>query len=782
MSDFPARVSGVTSQLATLASSWATPKAKSGPPAQAATLASDLSGSEGETLFVLDGLKGGTTVGVAGIPAVDSAHTGIVFVKKEDLVSGVMCGGKVGKSKKMCVKTGCKVVAHSSPRLDLFQGMDADGTIVAWEELAFIVAHTDNKGPTQVFAEPVLPKVLMSSQEVKDWSVRSMSLDAWKMLFESAMEASHDKTSSPLSDVNNKTLQKILATEEKTSLALTPAKKPKVHFENQGTESPESFIDLDYEVPQSMPEGSTDMKLDWMEIHWPALSKNVEKLAELTNELHRNKALSDENFELRLSRLNSLVGERKDLKTGVATIVDAVTDLLDSLEEVKDESGNLKRWKEQLEPNLRQMVTDAAVEIYQATLAEGGIIHDEIAAPLYSLLTQVSSAKDKIGDVLWNRFDEVERKLANLEQSMKQEPSAATQHTLNQAPSVGQFSLGQTVWSSGVPSSNSRPTATQGVMEVEASSTPSLVEQVQKLRKEVEELQASIDTDSVTIGGKTFKSKRETKQFVALHSMGKAIHAFVDPMSLVTIGNMVSATATEVAQERVLTNRIGDGSIEYSKYLASFRLQLPEAIATKKEAKGENTSRTLSAMPTFEAWDTEEGRDGLKESIEEMVETGENVVQEIISLHLTGDAAALAKDFLSASKAWWIKFSAFVSDYYKQLLKRNDSSPKECWMLVVCCIRKVFKLLYDARSIGQAYYPESMLWGTLRAHAVCAELSHLKFQGHQEIAVILHQHLIDNSVPRSKFEDLVKEISSLKKSLEKVKTTADGAMSKASKK
>jgi len=74
-----------------------------------------------------------------------------------------------------------------------------------------------------------------------------------------------------------------------------------------------------------------------------------------------------------------------------------------------------------------------------------------------------------------------------------------------------------------------------------------------------------------------------------------------------------------------------------------------------------------------------------------------------------------------------------------------------------------------------------MVWASLQAHKVCRELIALKFQGHPDISVILHQHLIDNSVPLSGFDVLQSEFEALRKSIKEAHEEAAAARSLADK-
>ncbi len=54
-----------------------------------------------------------------------------------------------------------------------------------------------------------------------------------------------------------------------------------------------------------------------------------------------------------------------------------------------------------------------------------------------------------------------------------------------------------------------------------------------------------------------------------------------------------------------------------------------------------------------------------------------------------------------------------------------------------------------------------MLWATLQAHRVSELLLDAKFERHPNVLVILHQFLMDNSVPQAKHDELAKTVKAL---------------------
>ena len=73
--------------------------------------------------------------------------------------------------------------------------------------------------------------------------------------------------------------------------------------------------------------------------------------------------------------------------------------------------------------------------------------------------------------------------------------------------------------------------------------------------------------------------------------------------------------------------------------------------------------------------------------------------------------------------------------------------------------------------------PDLMLWATLQAHCIAKLLLDMKFEGHPDVSVILHQFLIMNSVPCAKHDELAKAIKELKVQLIKVDKVTSAAAS-----
>ena len=91
----------------------------------------------------------------------------------------------------------------------------------------------------------------------------------------------------------------------------------------------------------------------------------------------------------------------------------------------------------------------------------------------------------------------------------------------------------------------------------------------------------------------------------------------------------------------------------------------------------------------------------------------------------------------------------------------------------------MFKSLREARASGRASNtPGGMLWGTLKAHRVMQEYRAADFSGHPKIVLILHEHLIRFTTPRSKFDTLQ---MSLNDRLDKMQRAVYQAVSSANK-
>jgi len=133
------------------------------------------------------------------------------------------------------------------------------------------------------------------------------------------------------------------------------------------------------------------------------------------------------------------------------------------------------------------------------------------------------------------------------------------------------------------------------------------------------------------------------------------------------------------------------------------------------------------------------------------------------------------------STNFWREVSNWMMTYYDEQKTHNNDSTKECWGLVIYCLKAIFHVIQKVRVLGTTRNLESMVWASMQAHKVCRELIALKFQGHPDVSVILHQHLIDNSVPFSHFDALRAEFETLRKPIKDVHDEAAAARSVADK-
>ena len=171
------------------------------------------------------------------------------------------------------------------------------------------------------------------------------------------------------------------------------------------------------------------------------------------------------------------------------------------------------------------------------------------------------------------------------------------------------------------------------------------------------------------------------------------------------------------------------------------------------------------------------GREGIHQRILDHVRDGRQTLEQAIGeLFAFGTAPlSVAKEMLHLSKAFWDDLCHWMVRYHRQVQAESEASEQEVWILILHCVRAVFKSLREARAPGRASNtPAGMLWGTLKAHDVMKEYRAAEFSGHPKIALILHEHLICFATTRSKFDTLK---SSLEERLEKLQRSVNAAVS-----
>jgi len=167
----------------------------------------------------------------------------------------------------------------------------------------------------------------------------------------------------------------------------------------------------------------------------------------------------------------------------------------------------------------------------------------------------------------------------------------------------------------------------------------------------------------------------------------------------------------------------------------------------------------------------------VKDALVSILDDGGGVICAMITENLAGGPEWVASAMSDESTNFWREISNWMMTYYDEQKTCNNDSTKECWALVIYCLKAIFCIIQKARVLGTTRNPESMVWASLQAHKVCRELMSLKFRGHPDVSVILHQHLIDNSVHLSCFDALQLEFKALCKSIKEVHEEAAAARS-----
>lgn len=751
------------------------------------------SGSTGEQVEGRMGGASGEGEKVRVVGLVMGSRTGIVCCSSAEFGTAKLCGGLVGgkKGTKMCVKSNCKVASHQGEgkkAADAFVFSSQPGLEENYDEMLFTVASTDPQGvPTQVNLSPSLPRSFLTDEQLAEQSVRSQSIDIWKVTFSTIGSLGMLKESEPDDSARNSTLNKILKNAD-TSYAVTPKKQRREHSPSPLTESFEEILEDVYELNSADLQDS-EAAFRLMAGSWNNLRDNMQRVADLATEAISRTRRSDPGLsddvdvlEVKVAKLNALLGERSE-EMGTLSVINLVSSLVTQLDALGLSVKGLEAWKVEFERNLGRVVSEHVVEAIRSNIFSGDY-QNKLMKPLAQLLGKLSSGPGaEPGDLLDTELKGLKQRIAHLESLGRvapvPAPAGATVFGATGIPGL------PATWHA-PPAAAPAPPAAMPPAPPPASAVggiPSGVEaDIKALQEQLRLVQGQLVSESVEVKSMLFSSLHALPAWVGYPQYQRYPHLFVDLMSFLSLSDNIKMDEASAAGTRVIQVKVGDSTPEYTAYLASYQMEVPTILGKGSNPNTTHTDRTLPAVPTFETWDTGLGRDGVYDRLMEMIDEGESTLARQISIYLTGEAEQLAQSLLAQAHKFWMTNATWLTKTHNELLARRKGDKKGAWILMTHSERAVLKVVRRARKIGQSRDPAHLLWGALQAHRVSKELVDLKFQGHPEVSIILHQHLIDTSVPRSVHEKLEKEVSELKKDLAAVKATADKALSTANKK
>ena len=723
-------------------------------------------GSSGESV------SGGSVTGGGGGSLRSGSLYGVVRIEQSQF--DTVCRGFVGAGQRMCVRSDCQVASHSQKK-KTWSSLVGDDTTAIFIRGSSGTTSAEALGT--VFCTPVLPGQCMRGVDWNEMELSPRTLESWQASFTALRKASSESGEG----MDPTTAAQFMET-TKSVVDFTMTPRPK-----KRSVEVETVMDDDDE------DGLVTPKLKRREIPWkdvptdiststptPAVrilqggawSNLVENVTTLRDDLAREVAdwrVSEEQQEeqvdkldLKLSVLHELLGKRPShFGTRLAFQV------LDSC---------VSPFKKELEAFLADTSTDFRFQFVDPTL---------------SLLSRSSRSPTDPGGKWADALQHLQQRLASLEQA----------HATNVSGSGGSGGMssggGSFNWSTGGLASGigsqtglgvrfgSSPSQTNGGKDVGGEvgvDVAKLQEDVKNLQTMLKDLKEQVDTDSIPIGSIIFTSRAFCVTWMELHHAASDPHVFVDAISLLSLATSDASPDEErAANQRATTAKVRDKTPYHTAYIASFNLEVPPLLGKGSDQATTTNSRALGAVPRFADFHPPSGREGIHQRILDYVKDGVHTIEQAVGeLFAFGtEPSSVAKELLLWSKTFWDELTHWMVRYHAQVQAESEASEQEVWILISHCIRAVFKSLREARASGRASNtPGGMLWGTLKAHRVMQEYRAADFSGHPKIALILHEHLIRFTTPRSKFDTLQ---MSLNDRLDKMQRAVNQAVSSANK-
>jgi len=185
-----------------------------------------------------------------------------------------------------------------------------------------------------------------------------------------------------------------------------------------------SFVVVLNPIPPFQEGASLEMQMAELIEHWPTLLKNVDRLTHLVKEaidkaqnMDREGEERYNELEVQLATLRLFVGDRRDLKVGLSSLAQGVTDTLDLVNQKGVEIDKLSTWKQGIQAQLAVMIA-TSVQAELDTKVFGGEYHDLIIRPLTKLLFDMSTGPHMPGDLLIQWISDLEGKVQGVEAQM----------------------------------------------------------------------------------------------------------------------------------------------------------------------------------------------------------------------------------------------------------------------------------------------------------------------------------------------------------------------------
>jgi hypothetical protein len=228
----------------------------------------------------------------------------------------------------------------------------------------------------------------------------------------------------------------------------------------------------------------------------------------------------------------------------------------------------------------------------------------------------------------------------------------------------------------------------------------------------------------------------------------------------------------------------GSGGIDAAVIQQSFKVAWP-ALLHKAGAAGQ----PLNRLKTIKEWEDRGKRQGVVVDVDNRMET---------ILDAANDAAALefrnhpqVRDLVSVLNSgvrdFWTRLRSFVNAFHLELLEGSKASSQESWDLIREMIAAVFEEIHKARNIArsvstgraprnlteQVNQAALIIWGTVQAHRVMAEVQQADFKRHQCVVPSLTLFLFNHRAPTQMVVDLQVKLAMAEKERNGLKGLVD---------
>ena len=733
------------------------------------------------------------------------------ILRMEESVFLGVCRGVIGSGQRVCLRRDCLIASHTTKKVD-WASIAGDES-----QCVFIRGSSGSDGDENpsIFANPSLPSSLIRKAEWSELETSPRSLESWQATFsalkESAMASGSDT-------VDSKVVAHVLEdTKTGINFVYTPArKKVRLPTPSDDTLIPDvasrsgedslvadtraavkmeraaasvAFID----VPEDLGNQPTPAFRTLSQGAWRDLLSNVSALKSAVEEekvLRRSfRGKHDEQLDtvhMKLSVLHELLGERptsfgtlsafgliEQLTSSTHTLASMLEDSKKAASstpsaEILGRISTMEGHLANLKTNVEKIVSEH-IERFMTT----GDFRLRFVEPTMRLLTRSSLTTSDPGGKWDGELRDLKRRIDMLESRGTAVASSG------QPTATSMFAWGTTgVSAAPLSPPNATASTTNGGSVITA-----LKEEIEKLKADVKDLQDQSESDAIVVGSIVFASRKFCDTWLTLHSAVGDPHVFVDAISLLSLATSdASMDEGQAANQRATTARVKDKTPYHTAYIASFNLEVPPLLGKGSDSSMTTNSRALAGVPKFVDFHPPSGREGIHQRVLDYVKDGRKTLEQAIGdlFSFGSEPSSVARELLLLSKTFWDELCHWMVRYHREIKEESDATEHEVWILISHCVRAVFKSLRDARAPGRASNtPGGMLWGTLKAHETMREYRSHDFSGHPRIALILHEHLIRFSTPRSKFDELR---NSFDEKLDKITRSVNQAVASVNKK